>query len=64
MCINVIAAGCCGGKGKIYGKGMNVARQILRRFSRVTGAQTPAASSDCIVRTVSFGHSIWKIAFL
>ena len=36
--------------GKIYGKGMNAARQISRRFGRTTGARTRSASADCIVR--------------
>ena len=34
---------------------MNVAWQKLRRFDRATGARISATSSDCIVRTVSFG---------
>ena len=43
-----------GGNGKIYGKGMNVVRQTLRRFGRVAGARTRSAASDCVVRTVLF----------
>ena len=46
---------CCGGNGKLHGKGMNAARQISRRLDRMTGVRTRFASSDCIVRTVSFG---------
>ena len=43
-----------GGNGKIYGKGMDAARQRLRRFGRATGARTRSAVADCIVNTVSF----------
>ena len=38
-----------------HGRGMNAARQGLRRFGRTTGTRTRAASSDCSVRAVSFG---------
>ena len=36
-------------------EGMRAARQRLRRFGRTTGTRTRTVSSDCIVRTVSFG---------
>lgn len=45
----------CSGKGKIYGKGMNAARQRLRRIGRAAGAWTRSALSDCVVRTVFLG---------
>ena len=44
-----------GENGKIHGKVMNAARQISRRLGRTIGARTRSDSSDCIVRTVSFG---------
>ena len=34
---------------------MNAARLRLRRLGRATGVWTRSASSDCIVRAVSFG---------
>ena len=39
-----------------HGKGMNAARQRLRRLGRATGTRTRSAASDCIVRSVSFGR--------
>ena len=36
-------------KIKLLGKGMNVARQISRRFVRTIGARTCSDSSDCII---------------
>ena len=51
---------CLNVGGRIHGKGMNVARQILRRFGRATGARTRSAAPDCIVRTVSFGSDHLK----
>ena len=47
------------GNVKIHGNGINAVRQISRRFGWVTRTQACAASSGCIVRTVSFGH--WKL---
>ena len=38
-----------------HGKGMNAARQRLRRLDRTTGVRTRSEVPDCIVRTVSFG---------
>ena len=43
-----------GGNGKIYGKGMNVVRQISWRFGWMTRARTHSAVSDCVGRTVLF----------
>ena len=40
--------------------GKNAAWQRLRRFGRATGARARSASSDCIVRTVSFGSDPLK----
>lgn len=42
-----------GGNGRIYGKGMNVARQILRRFNWATEARTHSAAACSITATLS-----------
>ena len=39
---------------------MNAVRQISRRLDRTTGTRTRSASSDCIVKTVSFGSDPLK----
>ena len=42
-----------GENGEIYGKVMNAARQISRRFDRTTGAQTRSAADYSITATIS-----------
>ena len=46
--------GLAGGEnGKMYGKGMNAARQRLRRFGRATGARTRPVAGYSITATLS-----------
>ena len=40
-----------GENGKIYGKGMNAARQISRRLDRTAGAWARAAA-DCLITSI------------
>ncbi len=45
----------------MHGKGMNAARQILRRFDRAMRVQMRAASFDCIVRRLyRLGPTLWN----
>ena len=42
-----------GGNGKIHGKGMDMSRQISRRFGRTTGTRTRSAAAYSITATLS-----------